>query len=157
MISEANLSDIQAIMRLERVEGYADQVGRWSKEQHKQELAKTEAMYLLLIQDEEIVGFVLLQGVNSPDKCVHLKRIAVASAGRGIGSELLRQTLRYCFEMREAHRVELTVFIDNERARAAYIKVGFREEGILREVYKATDGKFRSMRMMSILRPEWVG
>ena len=65
--------------------------------------------------------------------------------------------LDICFNELATHRVELFVHLHNERARRVYAKIGFTEEGILRDVQRNKDGSFRSMRLMSILKPEWVG
>jgi RimJ/RimL family protein N-acetyltransferase len=48
------------------------------------------------------------------------------------------------------------VFEDNERACRTYLKTGFVEEGIVRDLHREADGNFRSMRLMSVLRPEWL-
>lgn len=152
----ATPDDIPAIQRLERGEGFADWVGRWSAEEHRREMA-AGSDYRLLLADGAPVGFVLLQKAILADACLLLRRIAVAEPGRGLGGVLLRDTLRHSFAIREAHRIELMVYVDNARARAAYTKAGFREEGVLREVRRTTQGGFRSMALMSILRPEWDG
>ena len=106
--------------------------------------------------DTDVVGFAILQGVGSAHQCIRLRRIAVENAGRGIGSALLRSVLQICFDDLAAHRVELLVFPDNERAYRAYLKNGFTAEGIIRDLHRDADGTFRSMRLMSMLRPEWA-
>jgi RimJ/RimL family protein N-acetyltransferase len=112
--------------------------------------------YLLARQGTEVAGFAILQEVGSANQCIRLRRIAVQSAGRGIGSRLLRSVLDVCFDDLAAHRVELLVFEENERAYRVYLKTGFVEEGVLRDLHRNDDGSFRSMRLMSLLRPEWA-
>jgi RimJ/RimL family protein N-acetyltransferase len=146
--------DIPAIMGLERGEGFAGLVGRWSAEEHADEMA-SGSEYRLVRDAGKPVGFALLQKAVLADACTLLRRIAVAQPGRGYGSALLRDTLRHCFETRGSHRVELMVYVDNARARAAYAKAGFCHEGILRDIRWTAEGGFRSMDLMSILRPEW--
>ena len=82
-------------------------------------------------------------------------RRAAPGIPHGTGSRLLGSLLKVCFDHLGAHRVELFVFEDNERARRAYLKNGFVEEGIVRDIHQDAEGTFRSMRLMSILRPEW--
>ena len=53
-----------------------------------------------------------------------------------------------------ANRLDLDVFLDNDRTRRAYEKAGFREEGVLREWHPMPDGSFADVRLMSILRRE---
>ena len=93
---------------------------------------------------------------EAPTNAFRLRRIAVGDAGRGIGSDLLRSVLQICFEDLTAHRVELFVFVDNERAYRTYLKTGFVEEGVVRDLHRDPDGNFRSMRLMSMLGSEWA-
>ena len=155
-IQAAPRSDIPAIMLVERMEGYARLVGRWDAERHAIEIENPSCRYLLARDETDVAGFAILQGVGSANQCLRLKRIAVRNAGRRIGSRFLRSVLRVCFDDLAAHRVELLVFEDNERAYRAYVKTGFVEEGLVRDLHRDADGNFRSMRLMSLLRPEWV-
>jgi RimJ/RimL family protein N-acetyltransferase len=155
-VQAAIKSDIPAIMRVERVEGYASLVGRWDAEQHAAEIEKPSNRYLVAREGMEVTGFAILQGVGSANQCVRLRRIAVANAGRGGGSSLLRSVLQICFDDLAAHRVDLHVFVENERAYRTYLKTGFTEEGVVRDGHRDADGTFRSMRLMSMLRPEWT-
>ena len=53
------------------------------------------------------------------------------------------------------NRVWLKVYEDNERGRRAYERVGFRQEGVLREdVWR--EGRYWDSILMSVLRQEWL-
>lgn len=155
-IQTARKSDIPAIMRIERVDGYVRLVGRWDAEQHAAEIENPSSRYLLARDGTEIAGFAILQGIESANQCVRLRRIAVGTPECGVGSDLLRSVLQICFEDLAAHRVELFVFAENERACRTYLKTGFVEEGVVRDLHRDPDGTFRSMRLMSMLRGEWA-
>jgi RimJ/RimL family protein N-acetyltransferase len=155
-IQVATRSDIPAIMRVERVEGYARFIGRWDAEQHATEIEKPSSRYLVVRDETDIAGFALLQGIGNANQSVRLRRIAVENTGRGVGSVLLRSVLQICFNDLAAHRVDLYVFVENERAYRTYLKTGFVAEGIIRDVHRDPDGSFRSSRLMSMLRPEWA-
>ena len=58
------------------------------------------------------------------------------------------------FQELGAHRLWLDVKPHNERARALYRSEGFVEEGTLRDALYY-NGRFESLVVMSILRPEW--
>ena len=156
LVQAATTSDIPAIMRVERTDGYAGLVGRWDAEEHSTEIEKPSCRYLVARDGTDVAGFAILQRIGSPNQSVRLKRIAVGNAGCGVGSVLLRSVLQICFDDLAAHRVELLVFPDNERAYRAYLKNGFTAEGIIRDLHRDADGTFRSMRLMSMLRPEWA-
>jgi RimJ/RimL family protein N-acetyltransferase len=155
-LQAATRSDIPAIMLVERTEGYARLVGRWDAERHACEMENPSSRYLLARRGTELAGFAILEGVGSANQCIRLRRIAVQDAGRGVGSRLLRSVLNVCFDDLAAHRVELLVFPENDRAHRVYLKTGFVEEGVVRDLHRNDDGSFRSMRLMSLLRPEWA-
>ncbi len=155
-IDAATARDIPAIMRLERGAGFEHLVGRWSAEQHAAEMALPGSHYLLAQEAEgRTRGFLLLQRLDDPDLCAHLRRIAVAQPGEGLGTVLLEAALTHVFGTTHAHRFQLHVYVDNERARRVYARAGFIEDGILRDARRMPDGAFKSTRVMSILRPEW--
>ena len=155
-ISTARIDDIPALMALERGEGYEHVVGRWSAEQHAAEMALPGSHYVVARNaDGAPLGFVMLQRLDDPDLCAHLRRIAVARPGEGLGAALLVAASAHVFQATPAHRLQLVVYAENERARRAYARAGLVEEGLLRDIKRLPDGRFRSMLMMSILRPEW--
>lgn len=74
---------------------------------------------------------------------------------KGYGTEVMIMLLRHCFETLNLNRVCLRVFASNTRARRAYEKSGFVEEGRLRQAaYK--HGKYDDVIIMSVLRSEWM-
>ena len=155
-ITAAGEADIEAIRRIEAAPGYEKLVGRWPGERHREEMAKASSRYFLLRDVEGgIAGFALVQGFGDEDLKLHLKRIAVRDPGRGAGSLLLRGVVDRIFEETQTNRIDLDVFLDNERARRAYEKAGFREEGVLRDWHRNADGSFTTVRLMSVLRREW--
>ncbi len=155
-IATARLDEVPTIMALERGDGYEHVVGRWSAEQHAAEMALPGSLYLVTRDASGVPqGFVMLQRLDDPDRCAHLRRIAVARPGEGAGAALLGAGLAHVFGATAAHRLQLVVFPENERARRAYARAGLVEEGLLRDIKRSPDGRFRSMLMMSILRPEW--
>ena len=154
-IDTATARDIPAIMRLERGDAFEHLVGRWSAEQHAAEMALPGSHYLVARRSHEVAGFVMLQQIDDPNGCVHLRRIAVSHPGAGLGAVLLDAALAHAFADASTHRVQLRVYPENERAWRAYGRAGFVEEGLMRDVARAPDGRHRSMLIMSILRPEW--
>ena len=70
--------------------------------------------------------------------------------GEGLGTEALRLVLDHLFDVVGAHRVGLEVVEYNTRAVAAYRKVGFREEGRLRQAW-LWDGRRHDVIVMGVL------
>ncbi|MGH7724754.1 MAG: GNAT family N-acetyltransferase [Candidatus Eiseniibacteriota bacterium] len=74
--------------------------------------------------------------------------------GRGLGTEATLLLLRHAFEELNLHRVHLRVFDYNERARKSYKKLGFEEEGRLREAHYR-HGAWHDVVIMGILAEEF--
>jgi RimJ/RimL family protein N-acetyltransferase len=156
VIGRAGPADIAAIRAVEADPRYDGLVGRWSEAQHGDEMARPSSRYYVLRDAEgAVAGFALLQGFDDSDLKVHLKRIAVREAGLGQGSLLLRGVLERIYSETEVNRIDLDVFVGNDRARRAYEKAGFRLEGVLREYHRSGDGSFSDMWLMSVLRRDW--
>jgi len=70
--------------------------------------------------------------------------------GRGLGTEIVRWVVGHAFKELNLHRISLTVFESNIRARSVYKKVGFVEEGVLRKANWG-NGQWRDVVQMGIL------
>lgn len=73
---------------------------------------------------------------------------------QGYGTKAMRLLLKHAFETLNLNRVSLRVFANNTRAIRCYEKVGFVEEGRLRQAYYR-DGEYIDILWMSVLRSEW--
>jgi RimJ/RimL family protein N-acetyltransferase len=155
-VARAAPSDIAAIRAIESDPLYDGLVGRWPEERHLAEMALPSSLYFVLRDGAgEVAGFALIQNLGDSDRKCHLKRIAVREPGGGAGSALLRGLLDRLFAETDVNRIDLDVFLGNDRARRAYEKAGFAVEGVLRDYHRGADGSFSSMWLMSILRRDW--
>ena len=78
--------------------------------------------------------------------------VATAWQGKGVGSKLLAAVLDIADNWMNLHRVELTVYADNEAAIGLYRKFGFETEGLFRD-YAVRDGQWVDTLSMARLRP----
>lgn len=74
--------------------------------------------------------------------------------GKGYGTKATRAALRFAFHTLNLHRVELSVYDFNPRARRAYEKAGFRLEGTRREAL-FREGLYHDIHLMAALRSEF--
>ncbi|NUS99371.1 MAG: GNAT family N-acetyltransferase [Sphingomonas sp.] len=155
-IEFATQADIPAIMAIERTPGFEDFVGRWSAEQHAEQMSKDNSRYFVLRDGGAVTAFAIFQNIGEPDRRVHLKRIVASEAGQGAGSRLLQRALDWLYTETETNRIDLDLFVENERARRAYEKLGFIVEGRLRDYHRSVDGRIRDALIMSILRTDWA-
>ncbi|KQW30953.1 hypothetical protein ASE36_01260 [Rhizobium sp. Root274] len=156
-LRRATEADIPFIMETERLPGYDEFIGRYSLEEHKAQL--TNPGFAYLIGDDaagESLGFVILMDLDRRDGNACVKRIAVASPEKGVGSQLLAKAVDVSFLEYPTHRLWLDVVRENTRAKTVYLKTGFIEEGVLREAALLPGGRRSDFFIMSLLRPEWA-
>ena len=106
--------------------------------------------------EDEPVGVVSLTNINETNASADLSVIlgATEDRDRGTGTEAIRILLRYAFEDSGLNRVGLSVFEFNEPAIHTYEKLGFKNEGRLRQAIRRDDD-FHDAILMSILAHEW--
>ncbi len=86
--------------------------------------------------EERVIGELSLMDIDRINRNAHI-RIAIfesSNLGKGYGTESMEMLLDYAFGNINLHRVELSVYSFNERAIRSYENLGFRKEGIQREV-----------------------
>ncbi|TDQ18640.1 RimJ/RimL family protein N-acetyltransferase [Algoriphagus boseongensis] len=76
--------------------------------------------------------------------------------GTGINQEMKKLMLDYCFQQLKVKRVEIKTDVLNIPARKALLKLGAREEGVLRSHTLMTRGRRRDTIYYSFLEGEWV-
>jgi RimJ/RimL family protein N-acetyltransferase len=147
--------DVAAIVALEERADMHAYIARWSAERHARSLVDANLRYLVMDGAGALDGFVILEGLLSRHRAFVLERIAVREPGAGHGSDLLAAVVGAVFEEGRAHRLGLDLYVDNHRARRAYERMGFREEGKLREA-ALRDGRFVDLTLMAVLEHEWA-
>jgi RimJ/RimL family protein N-acetyltransferase len=107
---------------------------------------------------DELIGEIVLNNIDDHSGSANLRlQMLPDYRGRGYGREAIPMVLAFAFEHEAGphlHRVQLDVLSINPRARALYASLGFREEGVLRDVYRDGDGWADSI-VMSILEDEF--
>ena len=110
-----------------------------------------------LMDDEELIGLLELDGVDWPNRTTFLS-IGIGEArfrGQGYGYEAMQLALNFIFNELNLYRVCLTVFSYNAAAVALYERLGFSREGSYRE-HIERDGRRYDMFLYGLLRPEWA-
>lgn len=155
-IRPATLSDLPAIMAIERTEGFDAYVGRSERAQHEAMMAAADCRYVMLEDETGPAGFAILQGVGAANGVVYLKRIAIRSPGKGLGKRFLSELIRLSFKDYGAEKFWLDAFETNARARHVYAACGLQLDGVLREHYPLADGTRANLVVMSVLKRERV-
>jgi RimJ/RimL family protein N-acetyltransferase len=75
---------------------------------------------------------------------------------KSYGTEATRLLIDYGFQQLNLHRISSSAFAFNERSIKFHKKVGFQEEGRLRQaIFK--NGQYHDLMLFGILREEWKG
>ncbi|MFT2795093.1 GNAT family N-acetyltransferase [Serratia sp. N21D137] len=75
----------------------------------------------------------------------------------GVNTEAKYLLLNYAFEILQAVRVQFTTDELNDRSRAAILRIGAKQEGIVRHERIMPDGRKRNSVRFSIIDDEWCG
>lgn len=103
--------------------------------------------------DDRLIGTCQLHSIHGVHQSAELQ-IRIGDAGsrnKGYGTEAVRQLVRFGLRDLNLQRIYLQVFASNARAIAAYVRVGFVREGLLRRA-AFIDGKFEDIVLMAVLR-----
>ena len=106
--------------------------------------------------DSEYLGGVGLMHVDQRNPSAELG-ILIARPddwGKGYGTEAALLMLRHGFEEMNLHRIHLRVYDYNERGQKSYVRLGFSEEGRLRQAHYR-HGAWHDVVLMSILAEEF--
>lgn len=159
--------DAVHLVRFQRNAAYSRLLDTWpARPRSKDEIvkrikdeAKRDTVYHFSIRrmdDDEFLGFAELDGIDWSHGSCELG-IGLGNPdnwGKGYGRDAMKLLLTFAFSEMNLHRVGLTVFAYNERARALYEKMGFVHEGTQRERLHR-DGERYDMLDYGILRREW--
>ncbi len=126
-LSPLTPADIAEVMRLERLPGYEETVGRFEADEHAEQMARDDVRYVGLREGDALAGFVILQELHEPTAL--LRRIAVGRQDGGVGSWLVATVTDWVFANTAAEALALTVKLNNPRGRFVYERQGFTVDG----------------------------
>ncbi|MDP9343106.1 MAG: GNAT family N-acetyltransferase [Actinomycetota bacterium] len=114
-----------------------------------------ESAWFAVEAEGEVVGMCGLHHIDHYNGVCDLGvKLGQEYWGRGYGQDAIRTIVEYAFRHMNMRKVGLGVLADDARAVGAYRKVGFVEEGRLRQ-QNWHDGAYRDTLRMAILRDEW--
>lgn len=153
-IHKTQESDITTVLLMENDIENSRFIFPNSKEEHLALLKDDNVEHLLLSENNNTIGFVILAGIKNKNRNVEFRRIVIKAKGKGFGRKAIQKLKQYSFEMLNCHRFWLDVLETNKRARYLYQSEGFKEEGTLRDCI-VIDNEYASLIVMSILEDEY--
>lgn len=105
--------------------------------------------------DDTVIGLVGFGIWRSHNRAMLGYDLAHEYWGQGIGSEAVREIIRFGFERMELNRIEAETIEDNQESTRLLEKLGFVREGIRRGYSLEEDGKYHGSAMYGLLRSEY--
>lgn len=118
--------------------------------------SNTNSMFAIFTKDKNVhIGNVKLGNINFKYKFADLGIVIGKKEywGKGYCQESVRLLLKHAFKTLKLHKIFLSVNAENEAAISAYLRVGFKIEGRLREFYYYK-GRYIDRIYMGILKNE---
>lgn len=100
------------------------------------------------LSSDRYLGNVWLHAVHWVNRNAELRILLGADLEKGSGTRACRLLLRFAFEKLGLHKVYLYVSSGNPRARRAFEKAGFSQEGVLKDEF-FVDGRFLDVYRMA--------
>jgi len=103
----------------------------------------------------EIVGGAGFHAIDRLNRSTSIGYwLAAEAQGSGLMTATVRALLDHAFGAWELHRVVIEAVLDNARSRGIPERLGFTEEGVLREA-KLIRGRYEDAALYAMLAPDW--
>ena len=140
--------------------------------EHSSDLEKTK-QFIALNQDKEnhkegyffyprdintnaLIGYLCIKSIdNQKAKCELGYFIDEDYQGKGIISKLVSETLAFCFNTLKMNKVFICTSKINTASLQIALKHHFKQEGILREEFKSSDGTLEDVVYFGLLKSEY--
>ena len=154
-LKPASIDDVGYIYELETRPENSHFVMAYSRERHIQAIESSDEELLIIVDKGTglSLGFVILAGLTNPNLSMEFRRLVIDSKGQGIGRQVVKLVIHYCFKVLKFHRLWLDVYEDNARGIHLYRSIGFKQEGKLRDVIRHGDS-YRSLLLFSLISGE---
>ncbi|GAB1468732.1 GNAT family protein [Candidatus Cloacimonadota bacterium] len=111
-----------------------------------------------LTESLKLIGISILKDIDllnrSAETAIYIG--SISERGKGLSKEALNETLLFGFNNLGLHRIWLKVRNDNIAAYSLYKKIGFKDEGVLRDA-AFKQGCYHDLSILSLLSSEFQG
>jgi ribosomal-protein-serine acetyltransferase len=122
----------------------------------QRQAAANDGFQAALVCEGEIVGVAGFLSVNWPHGSTSIGYwLSERHQRRGLMTDAVRALVEHAFGEWDLHRVEIRAATENVRSRRIPERLGFREEGVLREAERIGE-RYNDLAVYAILAPEWV-
>jgi ribosomal-protein-serine acetyltransferase len=121
----------------------------------RKQLADNQGFQAAIVEDDRIVGVLGFHRLDWENCATSVGYwIAEQSQGHGTVTRAVRALADHAFRAWKLNRVEIRAGVDNERSRAVPGRLGFQQEGVLRQAERVGD-RFVDHAVYAMLREDW--
>jgi ribosomal-protein-serine acetyltransferase len=121
----------------------------------REQLAENDGFQVAVIDGEGIVGVIGYHAVDWRNRLTSIGYwLAGEHQGRGTMTTAVRALVDHAFSAWGLNRVEIRAAVENRRSRAIPERLGFRQEGTLREAERVGD-RYLDCALYSMLAANW--
>lgn len=133
-----------------------EMIDQYVQNQMKPDPEKRASFIIATVDDSRAVGEVVINEIDTDNHSANIRisLLREEDLNQGYGSQAMRLMVNYGFRELGLHRLSLGVYAFNPRAIHVYEKMGFKQEGVLRDALY-WDGEYVDEIRMSILAHEW--
>jgi ribosomal-protein-serine acetyltransferase len=122
----------------------------------REQEAQNNGFQVALVRDDEIIGVLGFHAISWLHRSTTIGYwLAAGHEGRGIMTTTVRALVDHAFSAWELHRVEIRAAVENHRSRAIPERLGFVQEGVLRDAERVA-GRYLDEVVYSMLAPDWA-
>jgi ribosomal-protein-serine acetyltransferase len=122
----------------------------------QRQIAEDDGFTTALVAHDRIVGVVGFHGIDWPNRATSIGYwLSEDEEGRGTMTEAVFALVGHAFTQWKLNRVEIRADVENTRSRAIPARLGFRQEGILRQAYRVGGDRYSDDAVYSMLASEW--
>lgn len=122
----------------------------------RRQFADNDGFSLAIVEDGRIVGTIGFHRVDRTNRFTSIGYwIAEGAQGRGTVTRAVSALVDHAFGAWSLHRVEIHAGVENARSRAVPERLGFTQEGVLRQVERVGD-RWIDHVVYSMLAEEWA-
>lgn len=113
--------------------------------------------FLIINEHDDIIGESVINEIdwNARNAGFRICIFKTENCSKGLGKQVVYETMKVAFEFLNLHRIELEVFSYNKRAQHVYKQIGFHEEGVRKDAL-FIKGEYHDIHMMGLLENDWI-
>jgi ribosomal-protein-serine acetyltransferase len=133
------------------IEGTAEFIRKSIKQE-----ADGDGFQVAMIVDGAIAGVLGHHGIDRENRSSTIGYwLAEDQQGKGLMTAAVRRLVSHAFDELRLNRVAIAAATNNPRSRAIAERLGFRQEGVLREAERFGDDDYRDLVLYSMVASDW--